>query len=77
VDLDDYWAAASNEFDYKLKPGVYVITAQLTGYSVSSQVASLDVKCAALMPYWQGTVTSIQLRFDVAGSSVFTRLRLL
>jgi len=44
VDLDKYWASASEEFDYKLKPGTYSIEAQLAGRGVSQQEANLDVK---------------------------------
>jgi|HubBroStandDraft_5_1064220.scaffolds.fasta_scaffold129298_2 hypothetical protein len=66
VDLDNYGAAKSKESDYKLKPGSYSIQAQLTGRSVSAQEANLDVKGIALMPYWMGTVTSNQLRFDIS-----------
>jgi hypothetical protein len=65
VDLDKYWSAASGEFDYKLKPGTYSLEAQLIGRGVSQQEANLDVKGIALMPYWKGTVTSNQLRFQV------------
>jgi hypothetical protein len=66
VDLDKYWAAASKEFDYKLKPGGYSIQAQLTGKGVSQQEANLDVKGIALMPYWKGTASSNQLPFDIS-----------
>jgi hypothetical protein len=66
VDLDNYWAAKSKEFDYKLKPGSYSIQAQLAGRGVSQQEANLDVKGIALMPYWKGTVSSNQLRFDIS-----------
>jgi hypothetical protein len=65
VDLDKYWAAASKEFDYKLKPGSYSIEAQFTGKGVSQQEANLDVKGIALMPYWTGTITSNRLQFEV------------
>ena len=66
VDLDKYWAAESKEFDYKLKPGTYLLEAQFTGRGVSQQEANLDVKGIALMPYWTGTVASNQLRFEVS-----------
>src|SRR5271155_4693360 len=65
VDLDKYWAAASKEFDYKLKPGSYSLEAQFTGKGVSQQEANLDVKGIALMPYWTGTVVSNRLQFEV------------
>ena len=61
VNLDRYWPAVSNEFDYKLKPGTYSLEAQFTGRSVSQREANLDVKGIALMPYWTDTVTSNQL----------------
>jgi hypothetical protein len=67
VDLGKYWAAASKEFDYKLKPGSYLVEAQFTGKGVSQQEANLDVKGIALMPYWTGTVTSNRQQFEVAG----------
>jgi hypothetical protein len=66
VDLDKYVAAESREFDYKLKPGSYLLDAQFTGRSVSQQEANLDVKGIALMPYWTGTVASNQLRFEIS-----------
>lgn len=69
VDLDKYWAAASKEFDYKLKPGSYSLEAQFTGKGVTQQEANLDVKGIALMPYWTGTVTSNRLQFEVQASS--------
>jgi hypothetical protein len=65
VDLDKYWAAASNEFHYKLKTGSYSLEAQFTGKGVSQQEANLDVKGIALMPYWMGKVTSNHLQFEV------------
>jgi hypothetical protein len=65
VDLDKYWAAASKEFDYKLKPGSYSLEAQFTGKGVSQQEANLDVKGIALMPYWTGMVTSNRQQFEV------------
>jgi hypothetical protein len=65
VDLDKYWAAASKDFDYKLKPGSYSLEAQFTGKGVSQQEANLDVKGIALMSYWMGTVTSSRLQFEV------------
>jgi hypothetical protein len=67
VDLDKYWAPASKEFDFKLKPGSYLLEAQFTGRGVSQQEANLDVKGIALMPYWRGTVTSNHLQFEVPG----------
>ena len=67
VDLDQYWAAASKEFDYHLKPGSYSLEAQFTGRGVSQQEANLDLKGIALMSYWRGTVTSNRLQFEVRG----------
>jgi hypothetical protein len=61
VDLNKYGPP-----DYKLKPGIYSLEAQLTGKGVSQQEANLDVKGIALMPYWKGTVTSNQLRFEIS-----------
>jgi hypothetical protein len=65
VDLSKYAAVASKEFDYKPQPGAYSIEAQFTGSGVTQQEANLDVKGIALMPYWKGTVTSNQLRFEI------------
>lgn len=65
VDLDKYWAAASNEFEYKLKPGTYFLEAQLSGRAVTQEEANLDVKGIALMPYWKGCITSNRLQFEV------------
>jgi hypothetical protein len=63
VDLHDYWAAASGEFDYKLVPGTYTIGVQFTGNGVSS--VNPDVQGLALMPCWMGTLISNSLRFEV------------
>lgn len=59
IDLNNYWSAASKEFDYKLR-GAYTIEAKFTGEKVP---ASQD---ALLAPYWIGKVTSNQLSFEVA-----------
>ena len=64
MELDKYWAAASKEFDYKLKPGSYSLEAQFTGKGVSQQEANLDVKGIALVSYGKGTVTSNRLPFE-------------
>jgi hypothetical protein len=64
VDLEKYWAAASKEFDYKLKSGTYFLEAQFTARDFSQQEANLDMKGIALMPYWTGTVTSNRLQFE-------------
>ena len=66
ADLDKFWAPATQEFEFDLKHGAYSIEAQFTGKSVSEQEVNLDVKGIALMPYWQGTARSNQLRFGVS-----------
>ena len=63
VDLDKYWAAPTHEFDYKLRPGAYSLQAQFTGKRVTQ--TNLDTKGIALMPYWEGTIASNQVRFEV------------
>jgi hypothetical protein len=60
VDIDKYWAGI---FDHKLKPGTYSLEAQFTGRRVTP--TTRDTQGIALMPYWEGTVTSNQLRFEV------------
>lgn len=65
VDIDNYWAAASKEYDYKLAAGTYSIEAQFTGLSVGRRDTNLDVQGIALMPYWNGTVRSNSLQFEV------------
>jgi hypothetical protein len=67
VDLEKYWAAASSEFGYKWEPGTYFLEAQFNGRGLTQQEANLDVKGLALMPYWAGTITSNQLRFEFSG----------
>ena len=67
INLDQYWAAESQEFDYRPHPGSYSLEAEFTGKGVSQQEANLDVKGIALMPFWEGIVKSNQLRFDVPG----------
>jgi hypothetical protein len=61
VDLDKCFAAASNERDYKLMPGTYSLKAGFIGKGVSHDFDLL------LASYWNGTVTSNQLRFEVLG----------
>ncbi len=67
VDLEKYWAAASNEFAYKFKPGTFFLEAQFSGRGLTQREANLDVKGLALMPYWKGSVTSNRLRFEFTG----------
>ena len=67
VDLEKYWAAASKEFEYKLKPGMYFLEAQFTGRGLTQSEANLDVKGLALMPYWTGSITSNRLQFEFSG----------
>ena len=67
VDLEKYWPAVSNEFDYKLKPGTYFLEAQFRGKGLTQQEANLDVKGLALMPYWTGSITSNRLQFEFSG----------
>ena len=59
VDLDKYFAAASKEYDYKPTPGTYSLEAQFTGKGVPRDMDLL------LGHYWEGTVKSNQLRFEV------------
>jgi hypothetical protein len=59
VDLDKYFAAASQEYDYKSTPGAYSLEAQFTGKGVPRDMDLL------LGHYWEGTVKSNRLRFDV------------
>jgi hypothetical protein len=67
VDLEKYWAAASKEFEYKLKPGTYFLEAQFSGRGLTQQEANLDVKGLALMPYWTGSIGSNRLQFEFSG----------
>ncbi|MGA7221525.1 MAG: hypothetical protein WA867_20040 [Candidatus Acidiferrales bacterium] len=59
VDLDRYFAAASKEYEYKPTPGTYSLEAQYTGKGVPRDMDLL------LGHYWEGTVKSNRLRFDV------------
>jgi hypothetical protein len=59
VELDKYFAATSKERDYKLTPGTYSLKAEFIGKDVAHD---LDLLLAS---YWNGTVTSNQLRFEV------------
>jgi hypothetical protein len=59
VDLDKYFAAASEDYDYKPTPGTYSLEAQFTGKGVPRDIDFL------LGQYWEGTVKSNRLRFDV------------
>jgi hypothetical protein len=61
VDLEKY-----GPFGFKWKPGAYSLEAQLKGKGVNQADANLDVKGIALMPYWRGSVTSDQLRFEIS-----------
>jgi hypothetical protein len=65
VDLRNYFAPVTEEFEIKLKRGAYSIEAQLTGKGVSYDDANLDMKGLSAIPFWQGTVTSNRIRFEV------------
>jgi hypothetical protein len=65
VDLRNYWAPVTEEFEIKLKRGMYSIEAQLTGKGIRYDDANLDLKGLSAMPFWQGTVTSNRIRFIV------------
>jgi hypothetical protein len=43
VDLNNYWAVNSKEFDYKLKPGTYWLAAHLNGFSRTGQRFSATI----------------------------------
>jgi hypothetical protein len=59
IDLDNYWSAASKEFEYKFK-GSYSIEAKFMGEKVPAQQDLL------LAPYWIGEVTSNRLTFHLS-----------
>jgi len=65
VDLRNYWAPVTEEFEIKLERGTYSIEAQLTGKGISYDDANLDMKGLSVMPFWQGTVASNRIRFQV------------
>ena len=65
INLDNYWAAASQDFDYRPQSGTYSLEAQFSGRAVTQQEANLDVKGIALMPYWTGTITSNRVQFKI------------
>ena len=67
VDLEKYWAAASNEFEYRLQPGTYFLEAQFSSRGLTQQEVNLDVKGLVLMPYWTGSITSNRLQFEFSG----------
>lgn len=60
VDLDKYFAPSSEEYDYKPTPGTCSLEAQFTGKGVPRDMDLL------LGHYWEGTVKSNRLRFDVS-----------
>jgi hypothetical protein len=63
VNLQKYWAAESSEFDYKFEPGQYYVEAQFTGTGASNP--NRDMAGIGFMPYWEGTVVSNRLQFEV------------
>jgi hypothetical protein len=63
VNLHKYWVSASSEFDYKFEPGLYYVEAQFAGTDASNP--NQDMAGIGLMPYWQGTVVSNRLQFEV------------
>ena len=65
LELNKYWPTASQEWEYKFKPGTYWIAAEFLGKGVSEREANLDAKYVSLFPYWEGTVQSNELRFKV------------
>jgi hypothetical protein len=60
VDFNKYFAMPG-----PLQPGTYSLEAQFRGKSVSQEEAKLDVRGVALTPYWNDTVTSNLLRFEI------------
>lgn len=65
ADLADYWVSGSADPEFHLAPGDYAVEARFTGRAVKSEEANLDMKAVALMPYWQGTVTSEPVRMKI------------
>jgi hypothetical protein len=59
IDLNNYWPAASKEFEYKLR-GAYTIEAKFSGEKVPARQDLL------LALYWIGAVTSNRLTFEVS-----------
>jgi hypothetical protein len=61
VDLHNYMylAGEAKKYDVVLNPGIYSVEARFVGEGVSQGAA------AELMPYWIGSLTSNQLRFEV------------
>jgi hypothetical protein len=59
VDLDKYFAPSSETHDYKSTPGTYSLEAQFTAKGLPRDMDLL------LGHYWEGTVKSNRLRFDV------------
>jgi len=67
VDLGKYWAAASKEYEYKLKPGSYFLEAQFSGQDMTQQGANLELRGLTSLPCWTGSISSNKLRFEVPG----------
>lgn len=61
--LDQYYCPKSKEFDLKLEPGRYRITARFEGTGVKH--VNPDMHGIALMRFWIGALESNSLEFDV------------
>jgi hypothetical protein len=63
VSLDQYWSEATREFGLTLAPGPHRVSARF--YGNGAMVANADMRGVALLNFWNGTVRSSVVEFDV------------
>lgn len=63
--LEDYWCPATEEFQLKLAPGEYYLSARLEGKGARS--INRDTEGSALMGFWEGNLESGTVGFRIDG----------
>jgi hypothetical protein len=64
VSLDQYWSEGTKGLGLKLTPGRHRISASFVGNG--AMTGNVDMKGLALLNFWQGTVRSSVVEFEVA-----------
>jgi hypothetical protein len=62
---DRLWCASTGEFQARLPTGEYRVTARFAGQGATTD--NLDMKGAALLNFWKGTVRSGEVSFEIGG----------
>jgi hypothetical protein len=62
VSLDQFWSPETKEFDLKLTPGKYQITAHFEG--TGARAVNLDTRGIDLLNFWKGKIQSNTLAIE-------------